>query len=66
MGITDGVVTDDMGNPVKAACGTDGAVTCDMANPAASCAGLSKPFCAHVAIPSLGVDLYSCAQLCDM
>jgi hypothetical protein len=65
MGISGGMVTDAAGKPVTLACGNGGAVTCDMANPKGSCPELSNPFCAHVNIPILGVDLYSCAQLCS-
>jgi hypothetical protein len=65
MGIEGGMVTDAAGKPVKYACGNGGAVDCNMANPKASCPDLPNPFCAHVAIPILSVDLYSCAQLCS-
>ena len=65
MGI-DGNVTDADGNAISAACGNGGAVTCDPKDPKGSCKDLSDPFCAHVSISSLGVDLYSCAQKCDL
>jgi hypothetical protein len=64
MGITDGMVTDSAGKPIAYACGNGGAVDCDQSNPKTSCPELSNPFCAHVSIPVLSVDLYSCAQLC--
>jgi hypothetical protein len=64
MGIEGGTVTDAAGKTIKYACGNGGAVDCNMANPKASCPELSNPFCAHVSIPILSVDLYSCAQLC--
>jgi hypothetical protein len=65
MGITNASVTDADGKPIAFACGNGGAVTCDMSNPKSSCPDLPDPFCAHVSIPDLGVDLYSCAQLCN-
>lgn len=64
MGITNATVTDADGKSIAYACGNGGAVTCDMSNPKSSCPDLPDPFCAHVSIPDLGVDLYSCAQLC--
>ncbi|MET0389483.1 MAG: hypothetical protein ABW321_26150 [Polyangiales bacterium] len=64
LGISDGTVTDASGAPVTYACGNGGLVECNQANPAASCPELSMPFCAHVSLPSLGMDLYSCAQHC--
>jgi len=65
MGITNATVTDADGKPIAYACGNGGAVTCEMSNPKSSCPDLPNPFCAHVSIPDLGVDLYSCAQLCQ-